>query len=295
MILIQMLKKLIKKTGLLDRIAFSKTIKIKEQKIKIPVILGSSCDLSETWMISLLSYLLTKKEGAFLDVGVNLGQTLIKVKGIEPKRKYIGFEPNSTCVFYVKKLINNNQFQDCTIVPVGLFTEDSVLSLECISDSEVDPAASLIKNFRKNRVVYHKILVPAFRFQSIASILNIDEIGIIKIDVEGAELEVVKSLYPVFNDYRPIVLLEVLPVYSNENTMRKERQEELERIFDELNYLFLRVDKTNKNAFIGLRKIKNIGIHSDLNQCDYVVIPNEFAPKIQDIVKESAKNSVGTD
>lgn len=281
---------MIRKTGLLDRIAFNKTIKIKEQAIKIPVILGLSCDLSETWMISLLSYLLTKKEGAFLDVGVNLGQTLIKVKGIESKRKYIGFEPNSTCVFYVKELIKKNQFQDCTIVPVGLFTEDSVLSLECISDSEVDSAASLIKDFRKNRVIHRKILVPVFRFQNIVSILNIDEIGIIKIDVEGAELEVVKSLYPVFNDYRPIVLLEVLPVYSNENTMRKERQEELEQIFEELNYLFLRVDKTDKNAFIGLKKIKNIGIHSDLNQCDYVVIPSEFAPKIQDILEESTNN-----
>lgn len=271
----QSFKNLIKKTGLRDRVVFSKTIKIQDRKIKIPVILGLSCKLTETWMISLLNNILKQKEGAFLDIGVNLGQTLIKVKGIELKREYIGFEPNPTCVFYTKELIKNNKFENCTILPVGLFTEDNVLSLECINNTEVDSAASLIKNLRHS-IIQHRIPVPVFRFQTIANILNIDKISIVKIDVEGAELEVVKSLYSVFNDYRPIVILEVLPVYSNEKKMRKERQEELEQLFCELNYLFFRVDKSANNTYIGLKKIKEIGIHSDLNQCDYVVIPNEL-------------------
>lgn len=276
----QTFKNFIKKTGLRDRVVFSKTIKIQDRKIKIPVILGLSCKLTETWMISLLNNILKQKEGAFLDIGVNLGQTLIKVKGIELKREYIGFEPNPTCVFYTKELIKNNKFENCTILPVGLFTEDNVLSLECINNTEVDSAASLIKNLRHS-IIQHRIPVPVFRFQTIANILNIDKISIVKIDVEGAELEVVKSLYSVFNDYRPIVILEVLPVYSNEKKMRKERQEELEQLFCELNYLFFRVDKSANNTYIGLKKIKEIGIHSDLNQCDYVVIPNELENELE--------------
>lgn len=275
----QTFKDLIEKTGLLDRVVFSKIIKIENTSIRIPVILGLSCELTETWMISLLSNLLKKKEGAFLDIGVNLGQTLIKVKGIELNREYIGFEPNPTCVFYVKELIKENKFENCTILPVGLFTEDNVLSLECINNTEVDSAASLIKNFRHS-IIQHRIPVPVFRFQTIANILNIDKISIVKIDVEGAELEVVKSLYSVFKDYRPIVILEVLPVYSNEKKMRKKRQEELEQIFSELNYFFFRVEKSASNAYIGLKKISEIGIHSDLEQCDYVVIPNELEAQL---------------
>lgn len=276
----QTFKNLIKKTGLLNRVVFSKTIKIQDRKIKIPVILGLSCKLTETWMISLLKHIFKQKQGAFLDIGVNLGQTLIKVKGLELNREYIGFEPNPTCVFYTKELIKNNKFENCTILPVGLFTEDNVLSLECINNTEVDSAASLIKNLRHS-IIQHRIPVPVFRFQTIANILKLDKIGIVKIDVEGAELEVVKSLYSVFNDYRPIVILEVLPVYSNEKKMRKERQEELEQLFCELNYLFFRVDKSANNTYIGLKKIKEIGIHSDLNQCDYVVIPNELENELE--------------
>jgi len=264
---------------------FGKVINIDDQSIKIPIILQLSCTLTESWMISLLKHLLRETEGAFLDVGINLGQTLIKVKGIDPKRKYIGFEPNPTCVFYVKELINRNQFEDCTIVPVGLFTEDSVLLLECINDNEVDSAASLIKNFRPDHVIYRKIPVPVFQFKSIAGMLNFDQVGIIKIDVEGAELEVVKSLHELFDVHRPIALLEILPVYSSQNTMRKERQEELERIFDELNYFLFRVEK-DKNTFIGLKQKENVGIHSDLDHCDYVAIPNELTSIIKNIEKE---------
>ena len=244
-------------------------------------------------MISLLSNLFKKWEGAFLDIGVNLGQTLIKVKGVESKRKYIGFEPNPTCVFYVKELIKKNQFEDCTIFPVGLSTEDSILLLECTNNAEVDSAASLIKNFRPSRIIYHRIPIPVFRYQSITNMLNVDEIGIVKIDVEGSELEVVKTLYSVFENCRPIVLLEVLPIYSEENIRRKERQEELERIFEELNYWFFRVVKSAENSFIELERIKNIGIHSNLNQCDYVVVPNELVARIQDIVNKSFNNAVG--
>jgi len=274
---------LTKKTEMLNQQTVGKTVEINHQTIKIPVIAGLSCDLTETWMLSILEQLFQEQEGAFLDVGINLGQTLIKVKGVDLERQYIGFEPNPTCVFYVKELIKENQFNDCTIFPVGLFTEDTVLLLECIGDTEVDSAASVIQNFRPDHIIQRRIPVPVFRFQSIINILSLDRVGIVKIDVEGAELEVVTSLYQLLDTQRPIVLLEVLPVYSNENMLRKGRQEALERIFNELKYCLFRVDK-NGDAFIGLEKIETIGIHADLNQCDYVVIPNELAAKIQDIL-----------
>lgn len=286
------LKKLMNKFDLLKNVIFGKTIKIKGQKIKIPVILELSCNLTETWMIGVLEKLLTERKGAFLDIGVNLGQTLVKVKGIELGRKYIGFEPNSACVFYVKQLIKDNKFEDCTIFPVGLFTEDNVLSLECINNTEVDSSASLIKDFRPDRVIYYKILVPVFRFQSIAKLLNIDEVGIVKIDVEGAELEVVQSLYQVFRDDRPFVLLEILPIYSSENLTRRERQEELERIFNELSYVFFRVEKTVDGTFMSLKRIEKIEVHSDLSRCDYVVVPHELVANIQNMMEEPAKNLV---
>lgn len=96
-------------------------------------------------------------------------------------------------------------------------------------------------------------------------------VGIVKIDVEGAELEVVKSLLNLIERDKPIILIEVLPVHSDENAFRKDRQEELEKIFT----VILRVEKTRANTYSGLRHVEKIGIHSDLTQCDYVVVTNE--------------------
>ena len=43
----------------------------------------------------------------FIDVGVNVGQTLLKLKSISSEINYLGFEPNPNCVNYLKNLITN--------------------------------------------------------------------------------------------------------------------------------------------------------------------------------------------
>ena len=53
----------------------------------------------------------------------------------------------------------------------------------------------------------------------------------------------------------------------------------LERALPEKSGAFLdvgaNVEKTGDNGFAGLRRIERFGIHSDLNQCDYLLIPDE--------------------
>ena len=253
-------------------------VSINDNSIYIPYIYGIRCKITEPWMIELLRMLLKEKEGAFLDVGVNVGQTLIKLKSLDINRKYIGFEPNPACVFYVNELIKKNKFPDCTILPVGLHTEDRVLSLNLFRDVKTDPSASLIENFRPSNRIIEKLYVPAFRFESLTKLLGFNSIAIIKIDVEGAEMEVINSLLEQIRAYRPIMLLEILPVRTEENVLRMERQRELENIINKINYTLYRVGK-NGRAFSSLIRIDTIGIHSDINQCDYVLAPEELLLK----------------
>lgn len=286
----QALRKPFRKASIIGRKISGETVKIEGVRIKTPEISGLICTLTETWMISLLKQLLKKQPGAFLDVGINLGQTLIKVKGLEPDRQYVGFEPNPTCVFYAKELVKKNRFKNCTILPVGLFEQDSLLSLECIRDEEFDSSASLIQGFRPTHKVYRRIPVPVFRFESVAHMVDVDKTAIVKIDVEGAELEVVKSLYQLFETQRPLCLLEVLPVGSAaENPTRQARQTELERLFQDLHYRWFRVVKKGNDTFTGLKEIESIEIHSDLSLCDYVVVPEESVSIVRSMVVEAIK------
>ena len=257
------------------------TFRINGVEVRIPSFRGISCTHTEPWMTDLLAEVLQGRSGAFLDVGVNLGQTLIKVRALDPHRAYVGFEPNPLCVSYVHDLIKENAFENCTLLPVGLFTDDCVLSLNRYSDDPTDSSASLIEDFRLDRGVRSRVFVPVFKFGTVAKLLGDAGVGIVKIDVEGAELEVVQSLLELIKRDRPVILMEVLPVYSDDNSSRRNRQLALERILADADYAILRVEKTVSGDYDGLKHIESIGIHSDLTQCDYVAVPSEQLAKLK--------------
>lgn len=284
-----LLRSILRRTGvnrglksLQKRFNYSKTITINTTKIITPTIYGKTCLLSELWMVELLEKLFQSCEGIFVDVGVNLGQTLIKVKALDSDREYIGFEPNPICVWYSSNLIKLNFFTNCTIFPVGLFTEDSVLSLDFFSDDDTDSSASLITNFREENKVFTKVNVPVFKFDSLSSFFENKVIGVVKIDVEGAELEVLQSIQELFYKEKPIVIIEILPVYSEDNAFRRARQEKIESLFMKAGYILLRVKKTTTNQYAGLSQIEQIGIHSNIDMCDYVAIHRQRLETLHD-------------
>jgi len=251
-------------------------VRIRGLSFKVPFIQGFRCEHTEIWMTDLLSRLMRETNGAFVDVGVNLGQTLVKVKAIDRLRAYVGFEPNPLCVSYARQLIDMNQLRHCTIVPVGLFTADEVLRLDLFG-ADMDSAASVIQDFRPNDQVRGSMLVPVFRFESVSRHLDLSSVGIVKIDVEGAELEVIQSLQRLLRQQRPFILFEVLPVYVEEIAERKKRQDELERLLQLESFTIFRIKKTLRDNYAGLERIKSIGVHGDIRQCDYLAIPNEQA------------------
>lgn len=251
-------------------------INLNSLKFKIPIIgeIGySNLHLSEPWMSEVLKIIIPIKNNLFIDVGTNIGQTLLKLKSVAYDINYIGFEPNPSCVFYMEKLIELNQFKNVDLYPVGISTEVVVASLNQYSNSNFDSSASIIEGFRPNQKVVKKINIPLFNFKN----LNLEKgnISILKIDVEGAELEVLKSFKENINLDKPIILMEILPVYNHDNQFRLNRQNQLINILKDLGYEFYRINKENENLK-GFNNINNIEIHSDLNLCEYIFVHNEI-------------------
>lgn len=294
--LTEVIKKIARKIGLgkyaakvLKKVNYTREVNVFwGGGMRIPSIHGIKCDISEPWMTNLLVRALRKQSGVFMDVGVNLGQTLVKVKAIESGREYIGFEPNPLCVSYVQNIIKENRLQNTTLVPVGLFTKDCVLKLDLFSESGTDSAASLISDFRPGEKIHSSIFVPVFSFDSLAEFFDEKAVGIIKIDVEGAELEVIKSLLNVIRRDHPILLMEVLPVYSAENTFRRIRQDELESIFKGEGYRIFRIQKSKAGLFLAVEPVEEIGIHSDLGMSDYLIVPQDLAADWQASINQPA-------
>lgn len=259
--------------------------------MSIPLINGMGYDnlhISEIWMCELLKKILPYKPGVFIDVGVNVGQTLMKLRVVDSSKEYIGFEPNPRCVYYSEAVIKENNFKNCKLIPVGLLDKDTVLELNLYSFTDTDQEASLIPGFRPDSRVYSKIYVPVFRFETLSEQLNIGEIGVIKIDVEGAELEVLQSLQNTIREKRPIVLMEILPCYNNENTQRLNRQLQLESILKSSGYRIVRIIKSKDgNSVESFHELKSIGVHSNRDWCEYILIPDGL---VIDTINISAEN-----
>jgi FkbM family methyltransferase len=275
--------RVIKKLGWLKSINTTVKKLFNGKRVYIPLINGlgyENLSTSEDWMYVVLSKLLPLFKGAFIDIGVNVGQTLIKLKTVNRDIEWIGFEPNPKCIYYSLELIRSNDFQNCRLIPVGIFNRDDILELEFYSDSDTDPSASVIQNFRPDEKVFERIIIPVTTFEKANAALHINGVAVIKIDVEGAEPEVLESLQSVINQYRPLLMMEILPCYTSNNDQRIKRQQSIEAILFGLSYKIFRIVKRNLREFVKFESIESIGIHDNLDMCEYVMVPLEIADKI---------------
>jgi FkbM family methyltransferase len=237
----------------------------------IPIINGRKTYASEPWMTDVIRTLFALKPGAFVDVGVNLGQTLLKVAAIDPTREYVGFEPNPTCVDYAWKLIASNGL-NYRVIPAGISGETTLLNLEMFRDEDTDPSASIVPNFRNDAVKQKPVVV--LNATDLPAGTLPDEISVVKIDVEGGELFVIEGLLPVLASARPFLVIEILPAWDE---ARLQRQEAIERHLAQLDYVMFRIRRNGSELLEQLQPIDRIGMQTDLALCDYVFAPRELA------------------
>jgi len=271
------------KLKVLKYLSVNGSILLNNKKFKIPILQKTGFDnmfMSEPWMIDLLKIVLKIENDGFIDIGVNVGQTLLKLRSVSENIDYIGFEPNPLCVYYTQNLINENNLTNCKLIPVGVSDTTALGVLNFFSDSITDSSASIIANFRPSQNIVRSEYVPLFELDQIRSKINLNKFSILKIDVEGAELEVIKSFYSAIEEYKPIILIEILPAYNAENLSRIERQKEILQIVNNLDYSVFRVIK-QKDIFVDLLEVIDIEIHSDLNSCEYVMVPNFKKEKLK--------------
>ena len=160
-------------------------------------------------MLAVLQRILNSSPGTFIDIGVNIGQTLIKVIGIDRNRSYIGFEPLIACCFNVEEFIQLNNLNNATLLPIALSDSNNILTF--YSRGQFDVMASLISKTKVAETEPFTSHVQARIGDEVLAELKIKEISAIKIDVEGAEFQVLQGLKETLRTKRPPVIFEVLP------------------------------------------------------------------------------------
>mgnify|MGYP006929357049 CR=1 FL=1 len=63
-------------------LTFNRKVTINGHRFIVPRIYGMASSASEPWMVPLLAAIHESRPGRFIDVGVNVGQTLMKVRAV---------------------------------------------------------------------------------------------------------------------------------------------------------------------------------------------------------------------
>ena len=233
-----------------------------------------------SWKTQLISTVQACRGGQFLDVGANIGQTLLDYCAGTERKGYFGFEPIPGCADYLKVLTDDNNLLDCVIVPAALSSQNTVVKLYRDERFSTDSGATLLEELRPNACVSRQ-LVCCYRFDDIRACIDAtDAFGLIKIDVEGAELQVIEGMENTICSDRPWILCEVLNRDVAADAARhEERCTALYKRMQVLGYDIMRIQKTSEeDAILNLLPIKEFPnwafTEADRPQMDYLFVPS---------------------
>ena len=262
--------------------------------LKLPVGKGMTFNITALrpdWMTFLLKKLSSfqSEDECFFDVGANLGQTLINYRTAEATKNYLGFEPDPYCIVYLKRLIELNKMTNTSIAPVGLSESERLLKL--YSSSPTDSGASLRSNLRPARKLYSSI-VPTFKLDNVVRQLESKPVSLLKIDVEGWELEVLKGMPDIFQSERPIIICEI--IFRDVEAPLKEHQQRNREILDILAkykyYIFQLIKTPDLKEIQGIKEIKEFSDEvwtvDNKHLCDYLFVPDNRKTQILDLFEK---------
>jgi len=149
------------------------------------------------------------RRGHFIDIGANQGAMLLNLLESAPSVPYLAFEPAMLAAFYLSEIIRRNELTDHCVIPVALGSTQTVSNF--YSNGPADVSATISLQLRPAQMYRQKRLVAAARGDEMLK--AIDQIFLVKIDVEGSELDTLQGMDQVLSAKRPPVYFEVMGYY----------------------------------------------------------------------------------
>lgn len=229
------------------------------------------------WKTVAVSEILKHRRGIFIDVGANVGQTLLDFLLAPQRSSYLGFEPNLTCYQHLAAFISANRLGQCRLIPAALGDRNGITQLYRLG-GDTDAGATTMEELRPSA---DAIIDPCcmFRLDDLRDQLAEPEIALIKIDTEGSELEILRGMNTTVRRTRPWILCEVLHRDERADVESYRRRcAELMQLVSSFGYCAQRVVQNAGGA--GIADLEPVGEFPDMTwnpasirSCDYLFVP----------------------
>jgi len=170
------------------------------------------------------------KEGAFIDIGANVGGLSLPVAAKNPKNRVVLVEPEPSNVAVIKKSLEETSLKNVSLIEKGCFSKRGKLKLF------KDGLGGSGRHSLLGTGDFWEIEVDTV--DHMAFELGLKKVDLIKIDVEGVELQVLKGAKATIRRHRPRVVFEALnqEKLNGIGTFLKDKRYRIEQI-DERNYV----------------------------------------------------------
>ncbi len=160
-----------------------------------------------------------KTNPVIFDVGALIGETVLYFKDKFPKSKIIAFEPSPRSFALLKRNVSQNNLTRVRLVNAAVAGKSGKMNFY-ISKSENNPwgrGDSLKENKFNNKARSKIVQVSTVK---LSQYIN-SPIDLLKLDIEGAETEVIEEIEPKLNLVKNIILEFHSSVYNPENNYYK--------------------------------------------------------------------------
>ena len=161
-----------------------------------------------------LPMVLPIKQPVVFDLGANCGFFSLRILDIYPDAKIYAFEPQHSLVKSFNNCINQNQLSDKVEIRQTAVGDTNGKSIFYENRSPI--SASLVKEKVSRRSIRKKYEIDHITVDQFCSDSNISCIDILKIDVEGSEIDVLKGANDIMNTVK-VLFIEVHPPFATAN------------------------------------------------------------------------------
>lgn len=227
----------------------------------------------------LLPYLLSK-DSVFIDIGANKGLYSFYSEEIISKSNIIAFEPVPQLAKMLRKL-----FPSATIVQKGLSDEKGEATLKIPIHPEkylLDTRSTLEDDPSDSSMSFKEVSIDITTLDDYISSNKLEDISLIKIDVEGHEMKVLSGAKNVLINKRPNLIVEI------ETANHNDQMDDIFRFITDLEYSIYYFD-LNTISLIEVYKVgTGVLIPIDVLQKNhnYICFPNEKYKSVEVINKQ---------
>jgi FkbM family methyltransferase len=268
-----------------------KVVELGGTRVAVPLADGLGLQhtaIPDAHLLPVLRAALELRPGAFVDVGAHLGQTLVKVIVLGHRGAYVGFEPKAGAAAYVERLLTANERRGEVIAAAA---GDRAGVAELALDHELDDSATIIADLHPHGSGGERRVVPLVRGDDVLARAGMEPVGVLKVDAEGAELEVLRGFEATIERDRPAILCEILPIGdegSADGKARRERADAIVALVRGHDYRMLLVQPGGAP-----RAVEGVAPGLEFAHRDYVCVPGPELERYTELVGRAAAGEGG--